>query len=253
MKEPGLSDTLARIDSKKAFIDSHRPLRGAVLRKLKEYIEVEWTYTTNAIEGSTITRQETLVILKHGLTVRGKPLVEHLEVINHKSAIDFVEGLARGSDPITELEIRQIHSLILRGIDDENAGRYRTQQVYISGSKYIPPEPADVPARMRELSIWLNGAGQAVHPVERAALAHFELALIHPFVDGTGRTARLLMNLILMRDGYPIAIVRPEDRLEYYDALERAGVGEREDFILFIAEAVDRMADMYLKSIPAGQ
>lgn len=248
-KSRPLAEILRGIDDKKALIDSHGPLPDVVVQKLKEYFDIEWTYTSNAIEGSTITRQETLVILKHGLTVRGKPLVEHLEVINHKAAIDFVEGLAKVGEPITELEIRQIHSLVLRGIDDEHAGKYRTQQVYISGSNYIPPDPVDVPIRMNEFSIWLNDAVQSMHAVERAALAHLELALIHPFIDGNGRTARLLMNLCLMRDGYPIAIIRPEDRLEYYDALEQAGEGKREGFIRFVAKAVDRTADMYLKSI----
>ncbi|NPV80501.1 MAG: Fic family protein [Firmicutes bacterium] len=248
-KKTLLETLLDEIDKKRAIIDSHRPLPEAVVRKLKEYLDVEWTYTSNAIEGSTITRQETLVILKHGLTVRGKPLVEHLEVVNHKAAIDFVEGLAKSDVPITELEIRQIHSLILKGIDDDNAGRYRTHQVYISGSKYVPPDPVDVPVRMREFAAWLSKARSGIHPVECAALAHLELVRIHPFMDGDGRTARLLMNLILMRHSYPIAIVRPEDRLGYYDVLEGAGEGNKEDFVILMATAVNKMADIYVKAI----
>jgi len=161
---------------------------------------VEWTYHSNAIEGSSITLAWTKAILADGLTVGGKSLREHLEVINHKHAIDFVEALAAGREPLTEHTIRQIHALILRAI----------------GSNYVPPDPSAVPPLMHDFGLWLNSQeAQALHPVELAAPAHFKLVDIHPFVDGNGRTARLLMNLLLLRNGYPLAIIRNEDRSRY--------------------------------------
>ena len=175
----------------------------SVVSKLKEYFDVEWTYHSNAIEGSTLTLRETEVVLHQGITVGGKSMREHLEAINHKSAIDFVEALATKNEPLIENNIRQIHALVLKGIDDEAAGRYRPGIVRISGSEYIPPEAIAVPSLMSDFSKWLNGEANALTVIERAALAHFHLVHIHPFSDGNGRTARLLMNLILLRDGYP--------------------------------------------------
>ncbi len=240
-------DLLAQIDAKRDIIDQRRPLSATEAARLREYLDVEWTYHSNSIEGSTLTRQETLVVLKHGLTVAGKPLVEHLEVTNHQRAIDFVEQLASQSHPPTEHEIRSIHQLVMQGIDDENAGRYRQRQVYISGSEYIPPSPAAVPGRMAEFCDWLALADD-LHPVDRAARAHFWLVDIHPFLDGNGRVARLLMNLILLQSGYPIAIVQTEDRLAYYNALESGHAGKLDDYLFLMAQAVDRTADLLLSA-----
>ncbi|MFQ5342920.1 MAG: Fic family protein [Anaerolineae bacterium] len=236
-----------RITHKKGQLDQHRPLSASVAQKLAEYFDVEWTYHSNAIEGSTLTRRETQLVLQHGLTVGGKPLVEHLEAINHKHAIDFVETLADTGTPITEHTIRQIHTLILRTIDDEEAGRYRRGQVRITGSEYVPPEAVSVPALMQELVAWLDSDdASARHPVETAALSHFRLVHIHPFVDGNGRTARLLMNLWLMRASYPPAVIRNEDRDAYYSALDAAHAGETDSFVSLVASAVERSLDIYL-------
>jgi len=244
-------EILQRITARKAELDRQRPLPPAVAAKLKEYFDVEWTYHSNAIEGSSITLAETKVILAHGLTVGGKSLREHLEVINHKHAIDLVEALAAGHEPLTEHTIRQIHALILRTINDEEAGRYRRVSVRITGSNYVPPIPTAVPPLMRDFGLWLNSQeAQALHPVELAALAHFRLVDIHPFVDGNGRTARLLMNLILLSSGHPLAVIRNEDRSQYYDLLEKAHQGETAEFVAFIAQAVDRTLDIYLASFP---
>jgi len=242
-------EVLERVTAKKAELDKLRPLPSSVVRKLKEFFDVEWTYHTNAIEGSSITLVETRVILLDGLTVGGKSLREHLEVINHKHAIDWVETLAASGKPITEFVIRQIHSLVLRTIDDEEAGRYRRRQVYIVGSDYVPPDPAAVPGLMHDLGVWINSPeAAALHPVELAALAHFKLVHIHPFTDGNGRTARLLMNLILLKHGYPPAVIRQEERPRYYRALRRADKGETGDFVALVVTAAERSLDIYLKA-----
>ena len=243
---------LAQIDAKRAELDSQRPLSVAEAARLREYLDVEWTYNSNAIEGSTLTRQETLVVLKHGLTVGGKPLVEHLEAINHQAAIGWVEQLAARPAPPGEADILALHRLVLRSIDDANAGAYRQGQVYIAGSAFVPPPARAVPGRMAEYAAWLArtgeeaAAGQGLHPVARAAHAHFWLVDIHPFVDGNGLTARLLMNLLLLQAGYPIAIIRAEDRAAYYTALEAGHAGRLDLFLLLVADAVDRTLDMFL-------
>ena len=242
-----LPTLLAQIDAKRDELAQRRPLSPTEAARLSEYLDVEWTYHSNSIEGSTLTRQETLVVLKHGLTVGGKSLVEHLEAINHKRAIDFVEHLASQSEPPTENDIRAIHRLVVQSIDDENAGVYRQRQVYIAGSEHIPPSPEAVSGRMAEFAEWLARSCD-LHPVNRAAHAHFWLVDIHPFVDGNGRVARLLMNLLLLQTGYPIAIIRTEERMAYYDTLEAGHAGRLDDFLLLVAQAVDRTADLFLSA-----
>jgi Fic family protein len=245
-----MEEIFARLEEKKAQLDTARPLPSGVVAKLKEHFDVEWTYHSNAIEGSTLTLAETRLVLLDGLTVGGKSLREHLEAINHKHAIDFVEALAARAEPITEHNIRQIHALILRTIDDENAGAYRKGQVYITGSTYVPPAAIEVPPLVQELVTWINSAEATdLHPIERAALAHFHLVHIHPFVDGNGRTARLLMNLILIREGYPPAVIRHERRPEYYDALDRAHEGDTEPFVALVAEEAERSLDIWLEMV----
>lgn len=148
---------------------------------------------------------------------------------------------------ITEYVVRSIHALVLRTIDDEEAGRYRQVQVYITGSEYVPSEPVAVPGLMADFGDWLSSDEvAALHPVEWAALAHFRLVHIHPFTDGNGRTARLSMNLLLMRMGYPPAVIRVEDRPAYYDALDAAHGGDTEPFARLVAEAAERALDTWL-------
>ncbi len=243
-----LPDLLSRLAEKKSALDKRRPLSASVVSKLKEYFDVEWTYHSNAIEGSTLTLRETEVVLHQGMTVGGKSMREHLEAINHKDAIDFVEALATKDEPLIENNIRQIHALVLKGIDDKAAGRYRPGMVRISGSEYIPPEAVAVSSLMSDFAEWLNGEANELTVIERAALAHFHLVHIHPFSDGNGRTARLLMNLILMRDSYPPAVIHREDRLAYYTALDQAHEGNTEPFVMMIAEAVERSLDIYLEA-----
>jgi Fic family protein len=234
---------------KKHTLDGFRELPAALVRNLEEWFRVELTFTSNAIEGNTLTRRETALVIEKGLTVSGKSLREHIEANNHAKALDFVERLIGGNPAaVSAKDILCIHDIILKGLDDENSGRYRTVPVRISGSPVILPNPRKVPDLMDVFHAWLTSA-HGLHPVAFAGEAHYRLVTIHPFTDGNGRTARLLMNLILMMQGYPPAIIRKQDRLAYISALEKAQLGgSRQDFDDLIAKAVDRSLDIYLKA-----
>ncbi|MFH1542171.1 MAG: Fic family protein [bacterium] len=249
-----LQSILKEIDQKKAKVDTARPLPKIVLDKLSEYLDIEWTYNSNAIEGNTMTLQETMLILKEGLTISGKSMREHLEVTNHKNAIDFLGELLKKIEPIAQKDILKIHALILEGIRNEYAGKIRDVEVRIPGSRHKCPQPAELPALMQDFSQWLvdQQENKILHPVRFAAQAHFKLVDIHPFIDGNGRTSRLLMNLILMKYGYPIAIFEceTEPRQAYYSALERGHLGALESFEIMVAEYVNKTADKYVGSIP---
>lgn len=238
-----------RILQKKKQLDKLRPFPKAALEKLKERIVVEWTYNSNAIEGNSLTLKETKLVLEDGLTIKGKPLKEHLEAINHKDAIEFVEKSLSKRAKVTPLLIRQIHSLVLTKIDDKEAGKYRNIKVTISGSKYIPPESISVSHLMADFGKWLKIKKSKANIIEYAAMAHFKLVHIHPFVDGNGRTARLLTNLVLMQHGFPPTVVLKVDRKRYYDCLEKAHKGELFDFVNFIARSVERSLTIWIEAI----
>ena len=208
------------------------------------------TYTSNAIEGNTLTRQETALVVEKGITVGGKSLKEHLEAINHADAFDWIQTLVhQEASSLTKRELMHLHSLILKGIDEKNAGTYRNVAVRISGSSVVLPNPLKVPELMTDYFNWLQTT-KNLHPVELAAEAHFQLVTIHPFVDGNGRTARLLMNLILLMNGYPPAIIRTRDRLSYIASLEKTQLGgSNDDYLKLISKAVDRSLDIYLKAL----
>jgi Fic family protein len=242
------SRLLARIQNKKAQLDQLRPLPAAAVSRLRDHILVEWIYNSNAIEGSTITLQETRLILETGLTIGGKSLREHFEVINHRDAIGYVEDLAASAEPITPFHVRQIHTLVLSRIDDENAGRYRETQVRIAGAAFIPPESWLVPNLMTEWGEWLAAEEKHRHPVELAALAHHRLVAIHPFIDGNGRTARLVMNLILMRAGYPPTVIQRINRRQYYRVLDQADAGKPAPLVNFVGRTVERSLTLYLEA-----
>lgn len=236
------------IDSKKVILDNKRPLNKEALDNLKHYFDVELTYNSNAIEGNTLTITETKVILEDGITIgKGKSLREHLEVINHKEAIDYIEEIVSNDLDISERVIRDLHHLILKSIDNKNAGEYRKSNVLISGSAHRPVEHFLVKERMDELVKWYKANKDTMHPIQLAAEFHFRYVYIHPFIDGNGRSARLLMNLILMRNGYPVTVIRNSDREEYMKALEEASTKNRlNNFIEIVAKAVDRSLDTYL-------
>ena len=234
-----------------AQLDARRPLDPAQLRNLQGWFRVELTYTSNAIEGNTLTRQETALVVEKGLTVGGKSLVEHLEAANHAKALDWVQTqVHRQPQELTADDILTLHRLVLKGIDDENAGFYRSITVRIAGAAVVLPNPLKVPDLMAQFVDWLTDDQTVndLHPVELAAEAHYRLVSIHPFVDGNGRTARLLMNLLLLQAGYPPAIIRPENRLDYLNALEKAQLGgPLDDFHQLIAAAVERSFEVYLE------
>ena len=239
-----------KLTDKKLLLDQHRPLNDALVRNLDDWFRVELTFTSNAIEGNTLTRRETALVVEKGLTVGGKSLTEHLEATNHAKALDWVKAqISRKAGDFTERDILQLHEIILKGIDDSNAGHYRSVPVRISGSSVVLPNPLKVPNLMEGFAAWISQSND-LHPVEFAAEAHYQLVTIHPFVDGNGRTARLLMNLILLMSGYPAAIIRKRDRLAYIGALEKSQLGgSKDDYMKLIGKAVDRSLDIYLKAI----
>jgi Fic family protein len=242
------SRLLERLDTKKSQLDELRPLPLAAVNRLKEQILVEWIYNSNAIEGSTITLHETKLILETGLTIGGKSLREHFEVINHRDAIEYVEALTNSNELPTPFHIRQIHKLVLTQIDNDSAGKYRETQVLIAGAAHTPPESWRVPQQMDEWGQWLTDNHSTHHIVELAALAHHRLVAIHPFLDGNGRTARLLMNLILMRQGYPPTVILRTNRQQYYRVLAEADAGKPRSLVNFVGRAVERSLTLYLEA-----
>lgn len=236
------------VDSLKRELDSKRPIPKETLKSLKESINLEWTYNSNGIEGNTLTLRETQVVLE-GITVGGKSIKEHLEAINHEKAILFLDDLVKDNEPISEWNIKNIHQLILKDIDNENAGRYRKENVTIKGATHIPPDYLKVPELMEKLILNYNTWNE-YHPIIQAALLHGELVKIHPFVDGNGRTSRLLMNLDLMNSGYNPVIIKKESRLKYYEALDKAHITDNyTDFVKLVTKLEVEMLKKYLELI----
>lgn len=227
----GLNFDFSEVDYLKSKIDSKRPLDKITSLSLREKLILDWTYNSNAIEGSTLTLSETKVVLE-GITIGGKSVVEHLEAINHKEAIIFLEELVQSSNKLSEWDIKNIHAIILKNIDDNFAGKYRMSNVIISGANHIPPKYDQLNILMEKLIYNLNNSWVNYHPIIQAALLHGEFVKIHPFIDGNGRTARLLLNFVLMKNGYTPAIIKKEDRLSYYESLDHAHITK--DYSLFI-------------------
>ncbi|GAC1381982.1 MAG: Fic family protein [Aquirhabdus sp.] len=236
---------LQRLDQLKHQLDQHRPLPSAVVNSLHDDLILRWTYHSNAIEGNTLTLLETKVVLE-GITIGGKALREHFEAINHRDAILYVEEIIQQNEPLTEWQIRNIHQLILKNIDNDNAGSYRHVNVIISGATHRPPDHTLLPEQMAGLITWYQKQANQLQPIERAATLHADFVGIHPFVDGNGRSSRLLMNLELMKSGFPPCVIQVEQRLRYYDALDRWHChNDKEPFIQLIAEAVEHAFEPY--------
>jgi Fic family protein len=241
-----MDELITRVAAKKAALDRVRATTGRGLGNLEHAHDLELTYTSNAIEGNTLSAAETTLVIEKGITIGGKPLKDHLEAIDHYEAIRHVRELARQGSPLTEADLRQLHHLVVRRSHPEIAGRHADQGRYVltETGRHTFPSPTEVPALMGDLARWLGGAPDTP---ETAFPAHRRLVDIHPFNDGNGRTARLLMNRILIRGGYPPVAVRPEDRPAYVGALQEAQAGRGSAlFDRLVYERLDETLAEYL-------
>lgn len=237
-----------RIDEKLKRLNKFRPLPVNAIQKLKEQFEIEMTYNSNAIEGNSLTLKETYLVVNEGITIKNKPLKDHLEAKNHQEALDYLYDLVEKGKKNTFSEnlIRSLNQIVQQNIDKDWAGKYRNSGVIIGGAKYRPPEAVAVPNLMRKMMEWYS-VNRKLHPVELASIIHHKLTNIHPFFDGNGRTSRLLMNIILLQAGFPLVVVLKSDRQRYYATLSEADKGDYLPFVNFIARAVERTLDIYLK------
>lgn len=242
-----MEQLLARIASHKARLDALRPLSEAALAQLQKHYDVELTYTSNAIEGNTLSYRETAEVIEHGITVGGKSLHEHLEAVDHYRAVSWMREVAAGALPINETIVCELHRRIVVRSQPDIAGIYSRLPRRVAGSAVVFPNPAKIPALMSEFGAWL---AQAARVPAAAFDAHFRLTAIHPFSDGNGRTARLLMNLLLLRAGYPPVPIRPEDRKIYLDVLEQGSLtGDLHPFQRFMHERLDMTLEVYLSAL----
>ncbi len=229
-----IQNKLLQCDKNQQELWSYRPLSPETLQSLKEYYRIGTTYTSNALEGNSLTESETKVVIEDGLTIEGKPLRDIYEAVGHAKAYDYLYELSH-NEPISEDVICNLHKLFYQNIDPDRAGQYRKVPVFISGSQYSVAPVAEISKRMKQLIHWYNNNENKLHPVILAAELHKRFVFIHPFIDGNGRMARLLMNLALMRNDYNIAIIPAVTRAEYITALE---LSHKDDniFVSFIAD-----------------
>ncbi len=243
-----MDDLIKSITEKKADLDRLRTRTPGGLSNFEHTQDLELTYTSNAIEGNTLTAVETTLVVEKGITIGGKPLKDHLEAVDHFEALHYVRELARQTNPLTESDARNLHRLVMLRSGPEIAGRYADQGRYVLtyAGRHSFPSPAEVPALMGDFAKWL---GAAPATPATAFDAHRQLVDIHPFNDGNGRTARLLMNLILIRGGYPPVAVRPEDRPAYIDALQQARAGRgAAAFERLLYERLDKTLGEYVSA-----
>jgi len=243
------------IETRKKELDSLRPLPAVAVKKLREQFEIEMTYNSNAIEGNSLTLKETFLVINEGITVKNKPLKDHLEARGHKEALDYLVELIDKKKKITfnEKIILELHYLISKDIEKEWAGKYRNSNVRIGGAKHKPVDALFVKEEMEKLISWYRKEARSMNVIERAALLQHKFVYIHPFFDGNGRTSRLLMNLLFLQEGYPIVTILKNDRKKYYRMLQEADKGIYAPFVIFTAQAVVRSLDMYLDILkPAG-
>jgi len=238
-----------RIIEKKKRLYGHRPLQPAMVARLRDELMIEYTYDSNAIEGNALTLRETRLVIEEGITVGGKPLRDHLGARNHPEAIRYIEGLVERGWEIDEATVLRLHGLILRGIEGD-AAEYRTSGVRIAGATFQPPPSREVRAMTLDLLGWLEENPEELTPIELAAIFHHRFVQIHPFAEGNGRTARLLMNAVLMRHGYPFIVnITHRDRGKYLRALSEADTGNPSAFVNLVAMSVERALDIYLQAL----
>lgn len=263
-------DRTTEIDAIKHEIDQYRPLSPHIISMLKEYFRIGLTYSSNALEGNTLTETETKVILEDGLTIGGKSLREHFEVVGHSQAYDFMWKKAH-DDQFSEDDIRTLHHLFYYRIDESNAGNYRKVPIFVSGTDFEFPKASELSTLMSDFFQNIPQFKKQYHPVHFAALLHIHLVTIHPFIDGppslklwrtapaeavakagNGRTARLLMNLALLQSGYVITIIPPIMRSAYISAIQKANKNNVTPFLHFISEMVYESSKEYLRLIKSA-
>jgi Fic family protein len=242
--------TFERLYDKMAILKRSRPLPTIALHKIKESLSIEWTYNSNSIEGNTLTLQETQMVLQEGITVKGKSLREHFEAKNHEKAINFLFSIVDDNYELRAIDILSLHSLVLNLIEEDFAGRIRNGGVRISGANFIPPNANKVSDLLDELIDFVATNPLQLNDIELATIFHHKFVWIHPFFDGNGRTVRLAMNLLLMRKGFPPAIILSTDRKKYYEALNQANNGNYSKLILLMCQAQERTLNIYLSSLP---
>lgn len=242
--------TFDRLQEKKEMLVKARPLPQMAIAKIREALAVEWTYNSNSIEGNTLTLRETQMVLQEGITIKGVSLREHFEAKNHEKAIEYLYQIVNDEYVLRSIDILSLHGFVLRTIEDEYAGRLRNGGVRISGANFIPPSAHKVPDLIDELVQFVNENPLGLNDIELATIFHHKFVWIHPFFDGNGRTVRLSMNLLLMRTGYPPAIILKEDRKKYYEALNQANNGNYQKLTLLMCQAVERTLNIYLSALP---
>lgn len=245
-------DKIEQVDHLQQQVNQLRPLNQDALRQLREYYRIGLTYSSNALEGNTLTESETKVVIEDGLTVSGKPLRDHLEAIGHSEAFDILYELSK-SEKIDEEGILNLHRLFYYRIDADNAGIYRTKPVIITGTSFVPPAPSKILTAMKDFTAQIPHQKETLHPVHFAAWLHIQLATIHPFIDGNGRTARLLMNLALMQSGHPITIIPPILRSDYIAALQASNGADNQPFNNLLSNMVWEAQREYLRLVKSLQ
>ncbi len=253
-REDNLLALLKQADRKKGELDNLRPMQPEAMESLQKAFDLELITASNEIEGSTLTLRETQLVLEKGVTIGGKPLRDHLDALNLATAWKLMLELAEAKVPLTESIGLELHKIILTRVDDSAAGRYRTERVFIAGAKHIPPNPLKVPDLMK--TAWneyqTEKPGELNHPIVKLADLHYQISAIHPFKDGNGRTARLLLNLGLLQNGFPPPQILAEEKLEYFEALEAVDTEkETNAFREYTAARVIRSLERYLKALTA--
>jgi Fic family protein len=245
--------TFERLYEKKQKLQASRPLPNIALNKIRESLSIEWTYNSNSIEGNTLSLRETQMILQEGITIKGKSLREHFEAHNHDKAIDYLFSIIKDDYTLRSIDILSLHGLVLRSIEEDFAGRIRNGGVRISGANFVPPNASKVSDYLDELIDFVNTNPLELNDIELATIFHHKLVWIHPFFDGNGRTVRLSMNLLLMRCGFPPAIILKNDRKKYYEALNQANNGNYQKMILLMCQALERSLNIYLNAMPGNK
>ena len=245
-----LESTFIRLEDKLNLLNAARPLPSYAIQNLKESLFIEWTYNSNSIEGNTLSLRETQMVLQDGITVKGKSLREHFEAKNHEDAITHLYQLIKPTYTLNSKDILSLHALVLRAIEADFAGRLRNASVRISGANFIPPNARKVPDLLDNLVAFVNANPLQLNTIELATVFHHQFVHIHPFFDGNGRTVRLVMNLLLMKVGFPPAIILKTDRKKYYEALNQANNGKYYKLMLLMCQAVERSLNIYLSAVP---